>query len=103
MCHAFKLTIIGDNCGANYLNDRFEELLKVRLSEEDYLGDSRRPVVEIARHAVPVFENLHKREVDISRRPTRDIHVPGLKGDETRGRNGVDAKHFADNFLLLDV
>lgn len=99
----FHLTNIGDACGAGYLNDRFEQLLCNRLKDDLYLEQNGQSIADIARRTVPFFENFIKREVDIHRRPTREIHIPGLKGDEGRGLSGINAKRFEDSCLPLDV
>ncbi|KAF8849939.1 hypothetical protein BDZ45DRAFT_752274 [Acephala macrosclerotiorum] len=93
----------GDNCGASYLNENFEKRLLERLSGESELECNGQTLEGIVRYAVPDFEDYQKREVDIARRPNREVRIPGLEGDSKRLQSGRPAKRFGDNCVLLNV
>jgi hypothetical protein len=48
------------------------------------------------------FESIHKRKIDIAKRPILRQRIPGLRGDKKRGP-GVEQKGFNDNYLLMDT
>ncbi|KAL2068408.1 hypothetical protein VTL71DRAFT_16506 [Oculimacula yallundae] len=91
----------GDNCGASYLNDAFEERLLERLEDEHYLDYNGETREDIVRLAVPEFENRQKRKIDISKRPVGEVRIPGLKGDDSRRAEGLAPKAFRRNYVLM--
>ncbi|CZR65046.1 uncharacterized protein PAC_14946 [Phialocephala subalpina] len=84
----------GDNCGASYLNDNYERLLLSKLSEETYLTHNGETLQDIVRLALQDFEDYQKREVDIHRHPTGEVHIRGLLANPS--------KRFDQNCLYLD-
>lgn len=96
------LMIIGDNCGASYLNDNFEKRLLARLADEGYLDRKGETRKSIARHLVPNFEDFDKRTKDIAKMPRNRVHISGLVGDEDRVATGDGPKRFSNNYLNLN-
>jgi hypothetical protein len=74
------------------LVDEAEDLEKNGITQES-LVDAQ----------MPNFENHLKRNKDIYNKPTAKVWIPGLRGDNQKGRQGESAKGFDDNFVWLDT
>ncbi|CZT52886.1 uncharacterized protein RSE6_14288 [Rhynchosporium secalis] len=91
----------GDNCGASYLNDAFEELLLEKLADEKYLDSNGETRADIVRQAVPIFEDVQKREINIFKRDVGRVRITGLRGDDYRREQGLTPKNFRRNYVEL--
>jgi hypothetical protein len=74
-------SVPGVLCGSSFLNEKFEALLKARLSHDDFIGGSD-PLEKITERAVTKFENHLKRDIntfDLDR-CRKSVEIPGLIG-----------------------
>ena len=84
------------------MNENFHKRVLERLKDETYLdrfGETRKHLVD---YLMRDFEGIHKRKIDITKRPIHRERIPGLKGDKKRGP-GIEQKGFNDNYLLMDT
>ena len=97
-------SIIGDDCGASYLNQNFVDILRAKLCEETYLEDNGDTIESHINSAIPNFEEVEKRYKDITKTPSPTIRVriPGLRGDIRRARVGQPPMGFENGFVILD-
>ncbi|KAG4420745.1 hypothetical protein IFR04_006131 [Cadophora malorum] len=93
----------GDNCGASYLNKRFEQFATRRLRDEKYLLETGYTLEYIVDKASAQFELNDKRNKDVTQSPLSMgfYEIPNLKSDISRGLYGKMAKDFDDNHMVL--
>jgi len=89
------IVILGDNCGASYLNVNCEKLLIEQLSTETYLNDNHNTIESLVRGWIRTFETHQKRTIDITKKQSCLVKITGLKG------KGEDSK-IDSNCIYLD-
>jgi hypothetical protein len=83
-------------CGSSFLNEKFEALLRTRLSPNDFFEDSD-PLEKVIERAVVNFENHLKRDIDTFNLDEcrKWIDIPGLK------KNSDPKKRFSHGRLHI--
>jgi hypothetical protein len=83
-------------CGSSFLNEKFEALLRTRLSHDDFF-DGSDPLEKVIERAVVNFENHLKRDIDTFDldRCRKSIEIPGLK------KNSDPKKRFSNGRLHI--
>lgn len=97
-------SIIGDDCGASYLNQNFIDILREKLCEESYLEDNGDTIESHINSAIANFEEVEKRYKDNTKTPssTTRVRIPGLRGDIRRARVGQTPVGFENGFVIFD-
>lgn len=81
------ITLLGELCGASFINQRFERLLLERLQDETYLIKNGKTLESIVEALSIVFENGEKRSIDTEDKYSEldTIWIDDLKANRQKG------------------
>jgi hypothetical protein len=87
--------IVGQMCGASFINERYEKKLLKRLAREKYMETNGRTIKSIAQAQTSIFETYEKRIIDTTKKKdgASNIRILGLRENER--------KKFAPNLMLM--
>lgn len=60
--------VLGQLCGASYINEKFEDMLIEKLKDEEYLVKNGKTIKSIAEALTISFENGEKRTLNTTKR-----------------------------------
>jgi len=74
--------LIGERCGASFLNDNFFDHVLEILRTEMYLDSEREDRSTIVQRLIPHFENEIKRDIDFGESPMARLYIPSIRSNE---------------------
>jgi hypothetical protein len=80
------IRIVGQMCGASFINEKYEKKLLKKLARETYLETNGRTIKSIVQAQTSIFENYEKRRIDTTKRQTgsSNVRIVGLRANDQR-------------------